>query len=58
MEKPKLRTNVIKYAYTFRVLYAGKKEELVRVEAESIDAAIEKLPQPRITASLLTREEV
>lgn len=55
----KLRTNVVKWKFTFEVVYRDDRpNEIITVEAESIDAAIEKLPQPRITASLLTREEV
>ena len=55
----KLRTNVVKWKFTFEVVYRDDRpNEIITVEAESIDVAIEKLPQPRITASLLTREEL
>lgn len=53
-----LRTNVIKYRYTFRVTFSDKSEKDMEVEAESIDTAIDKLPSCRVTASLLKREDI
>lgn len=56
MEKPKLRTNVISHGYTFLVTFYGRKSQEIRVEAESIDAAVLKLPADRMRARLLRED--
>lgn len=56
MEKPMLRTNVISHGYTFLVTFHGRKSREIRVEAESIDAAILKLPADRMCSRLLRED--
>lgn len=53
----KLRTNVISKRYTFHVMYRDKYDEIITVEAESVDAAALKLPQDRFCTVLLSEED-
>ena len=53
----KLRTNVISKRYTFHVMYRDKYDEIITVEAESVDAAALKLPEDRFCAVLLSEED-
>lgn len=53
----KLRTNVISKRYTFHVMYRDKYDEIITVEAESVDAAALKLPEDRFCTVLLSEEE-
>lgn len=49
----KLRTNVVKNLYTFRVIFDDKDSEEITVEAESVSAAALMLPNPRRAAVLI-----
>jgi hypothetical protein len=53
----KLRTNVINKRYTFHVMYWEKGAEFITVEAESVDAAVLKLPEDRFYTVLLSEED-
>ena len=53
----KLRTNVINKRYTFHVMYCNKCDEIITVEAESVDAATLKLPEDRFCTVLLSVED-
>lgn len=53
----KLRTNVISKRYTFHVMYRDKYDEIITVEAESVDAAALKLPEDRFCTVLLSEED-
>ena len=53
----KLRTNVISKRYTFHVMYRDKYDEIITVEAESVDAAALKLLQARFCTVLLSEED-
>lgn len=53
----KLRTNVISKRYTFHVMYRDKYDEIITVEAESVDAAALKLPQDRFCTVLLSEKD-
>lgn len=56
METPKLRTNVVKNRYTFRVEFLDREDETITVEAESLPAARLLLPEDRFAAYLLKWE--
>jgi len=56
METPKLRTNVVKNLYTFRVCFRSREDETITVEAESLPAARLQLPADHFSAYLLKWE--
>ena len=53
----KPRTNVINKRYTFHVMYREKDAEFITVEAESVDAAVLKLPEDRFCSVLMLEED-
>lgn len=55
-ESAKLRTNVVKNRYTFRVEFLDREDETIAVEAESLPAARLLLPEDRFAAYLLKWE--
>lgn len=49
-----LRSNVVKQKYTFEVVYRDDRpNEIITVEAESVDSAALKLPEDRFFTRLL-----
>nr|DAK83882.1 MAG TPA: hypothetical protein [Caudoviricetes sp.] len=55
-ESAKLRTNVVKNRYTFRVKFLDREDEKITVEAESFPAARLQLPEDFFYAYLLKWE--
>lgn len=54
----KLRTNVVKNRYTFRVEFLDREDEKITVEAESLPAARLQLPEDFFSAYLLKWEAI
>lgn len=49
-----LRSNVVKQKYTFEVVYLDDRpNEIITVEAESVDSAALKLPEDRFFTRLI-----
>lgn len=54
----KLRTNVVNRKFTFEVVYRDEREnEIITIEAESVDAAALKLPEDRFFTRLIESAE-
>lgn len=54
----KLRTNVVSRKFTFEVVYRDDRpNEIITVEAESVDSAAMKLPEDRFFTRLVDTAE-
>ena len=54
----KLRTNVVNRKFTFEVVYRDDRpNEIITVEAESVDSAVLKLPEDRLDAQIIATYE-
>lgn len=53
-----LRTNVVNRKFTFKVVYRDDRpDEIITVEAESVDSAALKLPEDRFFTMLIEEAE-
>ena len=54
----KLRTNVVNRKFTYEVVYRDdRSDEIITVEAESVDSAALKLPEDRFFTRLIEESE-